>query len=350
MSIYLPSTLRYLLLAMLLLGPRSVGAQAAGGPSFGLRPVRYDPDRPATQSYFIYDVSPGQSFQDEVQVTNSGSASGTVRLYPVDATTGQTSGPVYLSAADVRKGVGAWIELDQTELTLAPGESRAVAFKIRVPQSARPGQHLGGLVAEDTVLKEGQSGGALQVKLQQRMVTAVQINLPGVMVEKVEITGVASSIQAGNQVLELGLRNDGTEMVKPSGSVHVTNAQGQEVQRLNFQLESILPDTQIQYPVQIERQALAAGEYHATVRISYGKQGTASYETTFQVTNGQVSQLYEAKPQLPPPTAPVATAAVQPSQMERLLPGLIMVIAATLLFIAIRRRRSHAKDDQAGAA
>jgi len=40
-------------------------ARAANGEaSFGLRPVRSDPARPATKSYFIYDAILGQQLQD----------------------------------------------------------------------------------------------------------------------------------------------------------------------------------------------------------------------------------------------------------------------------------------------
>jgi hypothetical protein len=335
---HISRSLASLILALVLLGPWSAITHAAGGASFSLRPVRYDPAVPATQSYFIIRAENGQSFQDEVRVSNTGDAAGTARLYPVDAATGANSGLVYLSSADPRTDVGAWITLDQDELTLGPGENRIVKFTVTIPRDARPGQHLGGLVAENAQTEVQPQQGALQVNFQRRMVTAVQVNLPGASVEKLAITGVTSEVAAGYQVLRIGLRNEGTELVKPVGTVQVADARGQTVQNLKLTLQSILPHNEIKYPVAIERQVLAPGDYHALVAITYGKQGVVSYETTFTVSTAQVAQIYEAQgQQLAPGVAPV-------SGLASYLPWvLIGVLSAVVLGMLVFRRRPPAR-------
>src|SRR5215831_4798681 len=66
-------------------------AHADGGQAnFALQPVLYDPSNPLTESYFIFDSKPGIVITSRVRVTNSGTATGSALLYPVDATTGQT--------------------------------------------------------------------------------------------------------------------------------------------------------------------------------------------------------------------------------------------------------------------
>ena len=118
-------------------------ADAAGGQaSFAVKPVLFDPALPATKSYFILRAKPGDVISDKVTVVNTGKSSGTAYLYAVDATTGQTSGAVYLSRQSPRHDVGRWTRLARAQVTLAPGASTIVPFTIRVPAGARPGDHL----------------------------------------------------------------------------------------------------------------------------------------------------------------------------------------------------------------
>src|SRR6266571_4865039 len=122
-------------LGVLLTGPFNFSiAHAAGGEaSFGLQPVLYDPTNPVTKSYFIFNTKFGTIENSRVRVTNTGTARGTVSLYPVDATTAQTSGAVYLNQNDPRRDVGAWITLGAQQLTLNPGQSQVVPFQVAIP-------------------------------------------------------------------------------------------------------------------------------------------------------------------------------------------------------------------------
>lgn len=172
------------LVAMLLLSSQpSTTAHAAssgtGGPSFGLEPVLYDPSNPVTRSYFVFDSHPGSNLQSRVRVTNSGAATGTVQLYPADATSGQNGGIVYLAQNDPRSNVGAWLTLDTQELTLAPRQSQVVSFTLNIPAKAQAGQHIGGIVAESVSSDSTNQTHTLTIRVQNLSIVAVQVNLPG---------------------------------------------------------------------------------------------------------------------------------------------------------------------------
>lgn len=354
---YLSRGFRPILLALLALILLCPAALAEGEKaSFSVRPVRYDPNRPATQGYFIYDVPQAQVIQDEVLVRNTGNAAGTARLYAVDATTGQTSGTVFYSSADPRRGVGAWIALGEQEVTLGPGEERKVAFTVTVPASAEPGQHLGGIAAENVAVERGASQGALQVNLQTRAVTAVQVNLPGPVVEKITVTGITAGGEQGYQTLLVGLRNDGNQMAKPAGTLTITDAQGQEVQRLKLQLDTFLPRTEIQYPVFVERQALAAGQYQAKLDLAYGQGGATTYQSAVAITQEQVTQAFQGSQPLAPP-APASGAAqparaggwpIAPQRLALIVLVLAVAVAVTLVVLLLKLRRPQPA--QPGAA
>ena len=348
----MPVLSRWLCAALLalLLGaagvPLAHAASPSPGPAFGLRPVRYDPQRPATQSYFVYDAVPGQTSQDAVLVRNSGSQAGTVRLAAVDSTTGETSGAVYLASDAPRQAVATWLTLSQTTFTLGPGAEQEVSFTLTVPASAGAGQYLGGLVAEDAAPPVSSAGGAVQVQLQSRAVTAVQVNLPGPVVEDVAVTGITAGGAQGYQQLQLGLRNDGTTLVKPTGTLTVTDQTGQERQHLTLSLDTFLPHTAIQYPVLVQHQALGAGTYQVTVDLTYGTQGHTYYQGAVTITPAQVAQVFapatNAAPLAPPPAAGTAALPNQPGRGQpwwRGDAGLGLGAGLALLLLGLARWR-----------
>jgi WxL Interacting Protein, host binding domain/WxL Interacting Protein, peptidoglycan binding domain len=280
-------------------------AHADGGQAnFGLQPVLYDPSNPLTESYFIFDSKPGIVIKSSVRVTNTGTARGSASLYPVDATTGQTSGAVYLNQNDPRKDVGAWMTIGALQVTLNPGQSQVVSFQVTVPTTVRPGQHLGGIVAENlTQSSSSQKNSAIQIKVRNLTIIAVQVNLPGTAVEQMAGTGVQAGGQNGYQQLLLGLSNTGTVMLKPSGTLQVANAQGQVVKNISLKLDTFLPQTAINYPVAITGQALGSGDYQATLTLTYGHGQTLHYTTKFTITQQQITQTFgtnNGKTQAPP--------------------------------------------------
>src|SRR4051794_4806898 len=113
------------LLLALVLAPLAAAAPKA--PVFGLRAVGNQ-----KLGYFVYSLPPGSVQRGGVIVSNSGTATGAVKLFAADATTGRTTGTVYLTDRKATR-VGAWISLSATSLTLKPGEHRTVRFTVRAP-------------------------------------------------------------------------------------------------------------------------------------------------------------------------------------------------------------------------
>lgn len=296
-----------------------LGAVAAAGDeaSFSLQPVRNAANRSSAQNYFVYDATPGQQLRDEMVVRNNGTATGVVRLYAVDGATGNNSGAVYLNENDPRREVATWIRIADDELTLAPGESRVVGFTVAVPADAEAGQHLGAVVAANVTPKQGAKAGVIQIETQSRAVTAVQLTLPGATVEQITVTGLTVGGWQGQQTIDVGLRNDGNVLVKPTGTLVVTDAQGQELQRLPLHLDTFVPRTTIHYPILVQRQALGTGQYRASVELSYGQGGVTSYRGEFSVTPAEVARSFPPQggpAQLAPPQ--VAPQQVAPAAQQ----------------------------------
>src|SRR5207302_9244266 len=89
----------------------------------------------------------GTGRRRRVDGPNSGPARRTVKLFTADATTGRTTGTVYLTDQKPTR-TGAWVVLSAKSLFLKPGAHKLVPFTVHVPAGTKPGQWVGGIVAE----------------------------------------------------------------------------------------------------------------------------------------------------------------------------------------------------------
>jgi hypothetical protein len=260
----------------------SVGHAAGGQASFSLTPVT---STSATRSYFVITTSKGSSVVESVRVTNTGTALGIVKLYAVDATTAQTSGLVYLNQTDPRSDVGAWISLSTPQLTLVPKQSQVVSFQLNIPATARSGEHVGAIIAQNAQSQNGAPGGPIQVSEGARTVVAVQVELGSPLTDLLSATSISSGTLNIYQVVFVGLNNGGTTLLKPYGTLQVFDSTKQLRMNVSLQLDTFLPQTAIQYPVYVQNQRLAIGTYTANLVLHYGANRVLTYTTTFQVSS-----------------------------------------------------------------
>jgi hypothetical protein len=318
-----------------------LASAAAKTPVFGLRAV----GNPKL-GYFVYSLPAGSVQQGGVIISNSGTATGTVKLFAADATTGRTTGTVYLTD---RKGtrVGAWISLSSTSLTLRPGQHQTVNFTVRVPANTRPGQWVGGVVAETSRQVTGAKSkqkASVQIKIRDLTIVAVQVNVPGPPITAFSIGGVKTGGQRGFQEVVTHIANNGNQLVKPTGSVTVLNKQGVVLQVLTFKMDTFLPQTAVDYPLLLKK-ALPPGDYSAIVKLSIpGVSGAAAKLVTahpaFSVSKQDVQQVFtSAAPQTPPPGTVAAGSSSKPPWAiiaAAVVAGLLVVL---LLLRVLRRRR-----------
>jgi hypothetical protein len=302
--------MRKLLLAALFALALAPSAQAAG-PAFGIGAVGN-----WKLGYFVYDGAPGARLTGKVQVTNTGNRVGIVKLFATDATTGQTSGTVYLTSGQRSRDVGAWVSLPASRLELGPNERRIVPFTVAVPRGAQTGQHVGGIVAETAQQATGPTSkgkAKVQITVRNLAIVAVQVNVPGPAVTRFSILGVRAGGRKGYQQVLVRLRNDGNVMAKPSGTIVIRNDDGKEVLDERFQLDTFLPRTTIDYPVNVRKSALDVGRYTADIQLRYGGGQLARLRPGFRITPAQVAQVFTSAPPAAPPSArPTATTTTRP--------------------------------------
>lgn len=324
-----------LFICVLILATLGPAALAAGrGPAFTVKAL----GAPPGASYFVFGSRPGATIDGAVRVANTGDRSGTVRLYGVDAVTGETTGAVYRSRDDPRRDVGSWLSMPVHQLRLRPSQRRVVHFRVRVPSRVRPGQHLGGIVAENAALQKTKrrkrGRGSFRIDIRNLSILAVQVNLPGPRVEKLALTSVRPGHAEGFQTLLIGMRNEGDRLLKGSGSMLVSGENGEALKRATFAVDTFVPRTSIAYPFAVPGEALPAGRYRAVVTIAYGHGHTTHLTRWFTISDKQIEQVFGSSSHRP-------AAAGSSSILPLVLAGLALLLLGFLAAWAFLRRRSR---------
>ena len=307
------------------------GLRAVGNPKLG---------------YFVYPVAPGKTVKGAVIVSNTGTKTGTVRLYAADGSTGATTGTVYLTDAHPFRA-GSWIALSSSQVRLAPGRFKRVPFTVRVPSDAKPGEWVGGIVAESTTAARStrtKQKAGVQIKIRNQTIIAVQANVPGGRKASFQVGAVKTGGQRGFQQLIVHLANTGNVLRKPTGKAEVIK-NGHLVETLPFVMDTFLPQTAIDYPILLKK-ALLAGDYQARVSLTFpganGAQKTISATRPFAVSKTDVQQVFTSSKPTQQPAAGSTTGSAESSSSSSTPWGWIvgaLVAGALLLLLVLQLRR-----------
>jgi hypothetical protein len=149
-----------LLLALLGTGlaASSSPAGAAANGDFGVAPAT-TPGNPTQRPLFQFSANPGATITDQVSIANFTTAPINFLFYAADGFNAQNGGAFALKLPnEPQTGVGAWTHLPVQLLTVPGRTTASFPFTIVVPPNATPGDHAGGIVAENTVPSQAQNG------------------------------------------------------------------------------------------------------------------------------------------------------------------------------------------------
>jgi hypothetical protein len=245
--------------------------------------------------FFSLRATPGDTIQRKVLVTNRGTTGGIVHVFAVDGTTGNTSGAVYHMNADARRDVGAWTTVTPSHLRLAPGQSGLATLVTHVPSVIRPGDHLGGIVAEGKVIQgnyKRRGNSRFRVNIQALSIVALELKLPGHRVVGLALRTAAAGGSPGHQQVLIRMSNTGNLLFKGRGTMSVIDQNGRTVVPTEkFNVNTFVPQTSIDFPVQVLGKGLKPGRYRAIVFVRY--RGRLVHAVLpFGVTNDNIRQVF----------------------------------------------------------
>lgn len=230
-------------------------------------------------------VSPGQSFDDTVKITNITSKTLTITTEIKDFTAGadESGEPQILDDTALSNySAKSWVNTVKS-FKLGANETMEVDYTINVPSNATPGGHYAALLFTFTNGEVEEGVGAVG-----KIGPLLLINVTGneIVSAKIAEFSINKGMFASYEPAEFITRvqNDGNTHVKPTGAITITNAFGKEVASLTVNEDSgnVLPGSVRKFVNEFETKG-RFGWYTAKLNLTYGGSSVLQKNITFYV-------------------------------------------------------------------
>jgi hypothetical protein len=174
---------------------------------------------PNDRQYFYLESAPGRTLTDRVSVVNLTTSPKAFTLYAADAyNTPRDGGYALRTLGQKMTGVGAWVKLDSTALTVPPRTRADIPFTLTIPTTAEPGDHPGAIVAVETDVEATQQQGGLAVGIKRAVGARIYLHVTGQAVPALGVEGVS----VHGRTLQYTLTNHGNMTLRPNVEVTET--------------------------------------------------------------------------------------------------------------------------------
>ncbi len=252
--------------------PRQAPARADED-TFSWTIVPSSPSGPKDRRQFDYELNPKESIVDWFSVGNLGAKPLAVDLYATDAFTTSDGGFALLDKDQPATDVGTWITLPKKSTTLAAGKRADMSFTLKVPPTASPGDHVGGIIAavtQEVVNEKGQ-----RVNVERRIAARVYLRVAGPLHPAASITRVDVDydtpivpLPGGKMQVTYRVANNGNVRLSGKVRVRVTGPLGVRVASSDLvDIPELLPDSEIRLRQQFAS-VFPAGELTASVEVN----------------------------------------------------------------------------------
>ncbi len=170
---------------------------------------------PRSKSWFIYSIPAGVTKNDSVTVVNNEKQQIIVKVYAEDSIK-DNNGNFTLAAQDaVKTGVGSWVKMSVSEVTLNPGEHKKIPFTITIPSNAAIGDHSGGIVFQMAPQKSTTDKG-MAINVVSRIGVRIYETVPSADQLNMSVRNLQYSIVDNHISVTFTVENNGTVHVVAS--------------------------------------------------------------------------------------------------------------------------------------
>lgn len=286
-----------------------------------------------SQSIFIHTIKPGESAQDAVKVVNYTDQPKTLLVYATDSIVSSGGAFGCAQKVDAKPGVGSWIQLAKTEVSLAPQTDTVVPFTIRAPENAGVGENDGCIVIQE---KNGpaqnleQPGGNIQLNF--RTAIRVAVLVPGKIVKKLSIVDYSvSRSRDGNFILKPQVKNEGNVSIDSDVTTISSYLVGPQLDRHSQQFPILRGETS-DWNIELKR-PFWGGWLKSKFTVSYDAN---TNNKIGEQTNKDIVTLSSKQKIFFSPPQPLAL-------LIELLILAILLAAAVWTYLRLKRRRAVAK-------
>lgn len=245
-------------------------APSGGAATFGIQPATATA-RDKSRDSFTYQATPGAKKTDYVAVSNYSTSPLKLRIYATDAYNTADGGFTVLPLDTKARDVGLWVSFAATTVTLPAKSSQILPFTLQVPASARPGDHVGGIMLSLTTQASDGKGG--QIAVESRVGTRLQVRVPGALKPQLTVTqvratyhGSANPFGSGSVTVSYTVQNTGNVRMSATQSIHVSSLIGGSRPSLPItDVKELLPGDQEQVTATVKG---VLPSFTSTVRVS----------------------------------------------------------------------------------
>lgn len=234
------------------------------------------------------NAAAGQTYQMSLTVTNIAPTEKTFYLSSKDIKGLDERGlPVFAQPGEATDfSLSHWVIVSPAPITMKAGETRQIAFSIRVPADATPGAHFGGVFLSADAPKLASSGAGIGISVG----TIIDLKIAGDVIEDAQLREFSTDklvYGAPSVVFSAKVSNHGNVLVRPHGLVEISDMFGKKVGTLNVNDNAapVFPGTDRSYTANWDADGFAFGRYQAVVSLVYGDEArkTISGATSFWV-------------------------------------------------------------------
>ena len=151
-----------------------------------------------------YNVIGGTVVCDSLSLSNTSKHAITVRLYGADAYNTNNGGFAFTAYKDKPRGVGTWIRLPFTRVTVPAGAAASIPVVVQVPTNVTPGDAAGGVVAQDTKVRAGKAVAGASVGVRAGVGVRLYASVAGLRHPRLTLTGLKLRLDGGLRSRLLG--------------------------------------------------------------------------------------------------------------------------------------------------
>jgi hypothetical protein len=161
-----------------------------------------------------------------------------------------------------------WLIYSPGEAAVTPGTIHQIRVTISVPADAAPGDHLAALIVEPRQENLKTEQNVRQLVVRYRMATVFYIKVPG-LTKRGSFNDLTAEATPDGVVITPSFKNEGNSMVRPLGSIKISDAEGKTVAELS-DIESIpvLGGAELSRPF-LFSQSLSPGNYTVKYRVDF---------------------------------------------------------------------------------
>ena len=192
-------------------------------------------------------VGTGETAEQYISVQNPGSASTKIHAYAMDFSINQEGTFNFSEPGHESYSCATWLNIDEADFDLGPGETKDVKVIISVPPEVEPGGHYAALLF-GTVPPEAQSG--VSIAIAGRIPSLFYITIPGVtgadIITNAEIISLLLPgwIEKGPVEIGVTVRNTGNVHLSIAAKAYFTDFRGREAGELDLGQAVVLPDSE----------------------------------------------------------------------------------------------------------